>query len=50
MDPLDLYTIAERDIELVNPMSPEKILLVGKMLGMAPGKRSSISGRATPSP
>ena len=38
VDPMDLYTIAERDIELVNPMSPEKVLLVGKMLGMAPGK------------
>jgi len=37
MDPLDLYTIAERDIELVNPMSPEKVLLAGSMLGLAPG-------------
>ena len=38
MDDLDLYTIGERDIELVNPTSPEKIILVGKMLGMGPGK------------
>jgi SAM-dependent methyltransferase len=39
MDPLDLFTIAERDIELVNPTSPEKIILVGKMLGLAPGMK-----------
>jgi SAM-dependent methyltransferase len=39
MDFLDIYTIAERDIELVNPTSPEKILLVGKMLGLAPGMK-----------
>src|SRR5512137_1694764 len=39
MDYLDLYTIAERDIELVNPTSTEKIILVGKMLGMGPGKK-----------
>ncbi len=39
MDFLDMYTIAERDIELVNPTSPEKILLVGKMLGLAPGMK-----------
>jgi SAM-dependent methyltransferase len=39
MDFLDLYTIAERDIELVNPTSPEKIALVGKMLGLAPGMK-----------
>jgi cyclopropane fatty-acyl-phospholipid synthase-like methyltransferase len=38
MDFLDMYTIAERDIELVNPTSAEKIILVGKMLGMGPGK------------
>lgn len=39
MDFLDLYTIAERDIELVNPTSSEKITLVGKMLGLAPGMK-----------
>jgi SAM-dependent methyltransferase len=39
MDFLDIYTIAERDIELVNPTSREKIVLVGKMLGMAPGTK-----------
>jgi len=39
MDYLDLYTIAEREIELVNPTSTEKIILVGKMLGMSPGKK-----------
>ncbi len=38
MDFLDLYTIAERDLELVNPTSSEKIILAGKMLGMGPGK------------
>jgi SAM-dependent methyltransferase len=38
MDHLDLYTIAERDLELVNPTSTEKIVLVGKMLGLGPGK------------
>jgi SAM-dependent methyltransferase len=39
MDFLDLYTIAERDIELVNPTSPEKIVWVGKMLGLVPGMK-----------
>ena len=39
MDFLDIYTIAERDIELINPTSAEKIILVGKMLGMGPGKK-----------
>ena len=39
MDELDLYTIAERDIELVNPTSLEKIVLIGKMLGLGPGKK-----------
>ncbi len=38
MDFLDLYTIAERDLELVYPTSTEKIILAGKMLGMGPGK------------
>jgi cyclopropane fatty-acyl-phospholipid synthase-like methyltransferase len=38
MDSLDLFTIAERDLELVNPNSTEKIILAGKMLGMGPGK------------
>jgi SAM-dependent methyltransferase len=35
---LDLKDIAERDIELVNPISPEKILTIGKFAGMGPGK------------
>jgi SAM-dependent methyltransferase len=34
---LDLKDIAERDIELVNPTSPEKILTIGRVAGMAPG-------------
>ena len=39
MNFLDLKDIAERDIELVNPISPEKILTIGRVAGMAPGKR-----------
>ncbi|OGO34942.1 MAG: hypothetical protein A2W35_08300 [Chloroflexi bacterium RBG_16_57_11] len=35
---LDLKDIAERDIELVNPTSAEKILAIGRLAGMAPGK------------
>jgi SAM-dependent methyltransferase len=38
LDFLDLFTIAERDLELVNPTSTEKIILAGKMLGMGPGR------------
>lgn len=39
MDFLDIFTIAERDIELINPTSTEKIIQVGKMLGLAPGMK-----------
>jgi len=35
---LDLKDIAERDIELINPTSAEKILAIGRVAGMAPGK------------
>jgi SAM-dependent methyltransferase len=35
---IDLKDIAERDIELVNPISPEKVLTIGRFAGMAPGK------------
>lgn len=38
MNFLELKDIAERDIELVNPTSPEKILLAGKFAGLGPGK------------
>jgi SAM-dependent methyltransferase len=35
---LELKDIAERQIELVNPTSPEKILELGRIAGMASGK------------
>ena len=38
MDFLDLKDIAERYLEIVNPISPEKILTIGKMAGMRAGK------------
>ena len=38
MNFLDLKDIAEQDIELVNPISAEKILTIGRVAGMAPGK------------
>jgi SAM-dependent methyltransferase len=38
MNFLDLKDIAERYLEIVNAISPEKILTIGKMAGMAPGK------------
>jgi len=38
MNFLDLYDIAERQIELVNPTSPEKIITIGRFAGMVPGK------------
>jgi SAM-dependent methyltransferase len=39
MNFLDLKDIAERYLEIVNAISPEKILTIGRMAGMAPGKR-----------
>jgi SAM-dependent methyltransferase len=39
MNFLDLVTIAERDIELVNPISPAKVLLAGQAAGLQPGGR-----------
>jgi SAM-dependent methyltransferase len=38
MNFLDLKDIAERYLEIVDPISPAKILSIGKMAGMAPGK------------
>lgn len=35
---LDLKDIAEREIELINPISPEKVLTIGRFAGMASGK------------
>ena len=39
MNFLDLKDIAERYLEIVNAISPEKILTIGKMAGMVPGKK-----------
>ena len=39
MNFLDLKNISERNIELVNPTSEEKILRVGKILALQPGQR-----------
>ncbi len=39
MNFLDLKDIAERDLEIVNPISAEKILTIGRKAGLAPGKR-----------
>lgn len=36
---LELFDISERYIELVNPTSPEKILEIGRVAGMAPGQK-----------
>jgi SAM-dependent methyltransferase len=38
MNFLELKDIAEVDIELINPTTPEKILTIGRVAGMAPGK------------
>jgi len=38
MNFFDLKDIAERYLEIVDPISPEKILTIGRMAGMAPGK------------
>jgi SAM-dependent methyltransferase len=39
MNFLNLKDISERDMELVNPTSPEKVLAVGRAAGMSHGKR-----------
>jgi SAM-dependent methyltransferase len=39
MNFLDLKTISERHIELINPTSPEKILAAGRVAGLQPGQR-----------
>ena len=39
MNFLDLVDISERNIELVNPTSPEKIVRVGQAAGLRPGQR-----------
>ena len=36
---LDLKDISERDMELVNPTSPEKVVAVGRATGLKPGSR-----------
>jgi SAM-dependent methyltransferase len=38
MDFLDLKDIAERYLEILNPVSPEKILTIGRMAGMRAGE------------
>ena len=39
MEHFDLYDIAERYMELINPFDPEKIKTVGKFLGLEKGKK-----------
>jgi len=39
MDIFELYNIAERNIELINPFSADKIETVGRFLGMKEGQR-----------
>ena len=39
MNFLDLKDIAERNLEIVNPISPEKIVTIGRMAGMRAGQR-----------
>ncbi len=36
---LDFKDIAERDMELVNPISAEKVIEIGRLAGLAPGKQ-----------
>ncbi len=35
---LDLFDISEAEIELINPTSPEKLVEIGRIGGMSPGK------------
>jgi SAM-dependent methyltransferase len=37
MDRLELYNISEQFMELINPLSPEKIITIGKYLGLKEG-------------
>jgi len=39
MEFLDLMSISHRDMEILNPSSPEKIIKLGKMLGLKEGSR-----------
>lgn len=39
MEWYEFFDIAERDLELLNPTSPDKVIEVGRMLGLAPGVR-----------
>ena len=39
MEIFDFFNISERHIELINPFSPEKILTVGKILGLKKGAK-----------
>lgn len=50
MEFLDLKDISERDLELINPTSAEKIITVGSFAGLAPGKRLIDFGTGTGEP
>ncbi len=39
MNFLDFKDIAERDMELINPISAEKVVEIGRLAGLAPGKQ-----------
>lgn len=39
MDFFDFFNISERDIELINPISPDKVLALGSVLGLREGTR-----------
>jgi len=39
MNFLDFKDIAERDMELINPVSAEKVVEIGRLAGLAPGKQ-----------
>jgi ubiquinone/menaquinone biosynthesis C-methylase UbiE len=39
MDSFELYNIAEIDMEMINPFSSEKIIKIGKVLGLKQGQR-----------
>ena len=39
MDFFDLVNISERTIELINPLTPEKVVLTGKYLRLREGNR-----------
>ncbi len=39
MNFLDFKDIAEHDMELINPVSAEKVVEIGRLAGLAPGKQ-----------